>query len=128
MARLRTSGRLAALGIVVAALFLSGCVEFPAVKEEPPRLYVDIDGVWIEEPVAQAHERDGDTPVRRVRGGQNTLTRARVVMDLDVPGRNILVTHAGPQNHAHEDVYVAMRDAFAALERRVHDHIEKRGP
>lgn len=34
------SGRTAALVLVLSALVLSGCVEFPAVKEEPPRLYV----------------------------------------------------------------------------------------
>ena len=33
-------GRIAVLAILGAALLLSGCVEFPAVKEEPPRLYV----------------------------------------------------------------------------------------
>ena len=36
----RKSGRAAALLLVFSALFLSGCVEFPGVKEEPPRLYV----------------------------------------------------------------------------------------
>ena len=48
-----------------------------------------------------------------------------VRINLDVPGRNILVTHAGPQNHAHEDVYVALRDAFNAAQRQLEDHSRK---
>jgi ribosomal subunit interface protein len=48
-----------------------------------------------------------------------------VNIDLDVPGRHILVNHAGPKNHAHEDVYVAMRDAFDAVQRQLEDHSRK---
>ena len=49
-------------------------------------------------------------------------------LELLMPGRDIVVKQGDTPNHAHEDVYVAMRDAFAALERRVHDHMDKRGP
>ena len=49
-------------------------------------------------------------------------------LELLMPKGDIVVKQGDTQNHAHEDVYVAMRDAFSALERRVHDHIEKRGP
>jgi len=48
-----------------------------------------------------------------------------VRVDLDVPGKNVLVTHAGPKNHAHEDVYVALRDAFNAAQRQLEDHSRK---
>ena len=48
-----------------------------------------------------------------------------VRIDVDVPGRHILVSHAGPKNHAHEDVYVAMRDAFDAARRQLEDHARK---
>jgi len=48
-----------------------------------------------------------------------------VRINIDVPGRNIVVSHAGPHNHAHEDVYVAVRDAFDAAQRRLEDHSRK---
>ena len=48
-----------------------------------------------------------------------------VRINVDVPGRNIVVNHAGPKNHAHEDVYVALRDAFDAAQRQMEDHSRK---
>lgn len=41
------------------------------------------------------------------------------------PGRSIDVGHAKPQTHAHEDVYVAIRDAFSAARRRLQDHARR---
>ena len=49
----------------------------------PRRLYVDIDEVWIEPDVATARAIEGDSALRQVRGGQNTLRRSRVVLELD---------------------------------------------
>ncbi len=43
----------------------------------------------------------------------------RVRLDISVPGKGIAVSRAGPQDHAHEDVYVAIRDAFAAAQRQL---------
>ncbi len=54
---------------------------------------------------------------------QGKLYEVRV--DLDVPGSHILVSHTGPKNHAHEDVYVAIRDAFDAAQRQLEDHSRK---
>ena len=45
-----------------------------------------------------------------------------VHIDVDVPGRHILVNQTGPKNHAREDVYVALRDAFNAAQRQLEDH------
>ena len=42
---------------------------------------------------------------------------------LRVPGREIVVDRAGPQDHAHEDVYVAIRDSFDAASRQLEDHV-----
>jgi ribosomal subunit interface protein len=36
-----------------------------------------------------------------------------------VPNHDIAVSHDQHDNHAHEDIYVAIRDAFNALERRL---------
>ncbi|MDH3241527.1 MAG: HPF/RaiA family ribosome-associated protein [Alphaproteobacteria bacterium] len=49
-------------------------------------------------------------------------------LELRMPKDDIVVRQGDTPNHAHEDVYVALRDAFAALERQVHDHVAKRGP
>lgn len=46
-------------------------------------------------------------------------------VDLTVPGGEIAVTHSGPKNHAHEDVYVAIRDSFNAAGRLLEDHARK---
>ncbi|MBE3109054.1 MAG: ribosome-associated translation inhibitor RaiA [Acidobacteria bacterium] len=48
-----------------------------------------------------------------------------VRINLSVPGDDINVGRTGPQNHAHEDVYVAIRDAFAAANRQLEDHVRK---
>lgn len=48
-----------------------------------------------------------------------------VRIDVSVPGDRIIVNHSKPNDHAHEDVYVAVRDAFNAAYRRVEDHARK---
>lgn len=48
-----------------------------------------------------------------------------VKLQLALPRRRIVVSHEGRRNHAHEDVYVALRDAFAAAERQLATHEEK---
>ncbi len=50
-----------------------------------------------------------------------------VSIDLTVPGAELLVTRGhNHQSHAHEDVYVAIRDAFDAARRRLEDHVRLR--
>jgi cold shock CspA family protein/ribosome-associated translation inhibitor RaiA len=46
-----------------------------------------------------------------------------VRIELVVPGTEIVVNREHPQDHAHEDVFVALRDAFRAAERRLEDHV-----
>jgi ribosomal subunit interface protein len=48
-----------------------------------------------------------------------------VRIDITVPGEAIAVRRSGPENQAHEDVYVAVSDAFAAAARRLQDHVRK---
>ncbi|MGH6954538.1 MAG: HPF/RaiA family ribosome-associated protein [Alphaproteobacteria bacterium] len=62
-----------------------------------------------------------EAPHRHKRKGK--LYNVRI--DLSVPRREFLVTRSGPQNHAHEDVQVAIRDAFDALARQLEDHARK---
>lgn len=46
-----------------------------------------------------------------------------VRVDLVVPGTEIVVNREHPADHAHEDVYVALRDSFDAARRRLEDHV-----
>ena len=48
-----------------------------------------------------------------------------VRIDLSVPGHDIHIGRAGPENHAHEDVYVALRDSFNAAGRLLEDHVRR---
>lgn len=59
----------------------------------PARFYIDIGETWIEAPLRAAQHEDATAPLRRVRGGQNTLRRARVVLELDRRGRDHRTFH-----------------------------------
>ena len=48
-----------------------------------------------------------------------------VRVDLVVPGGEIVVNRDHHLDHAHEDVYVALRDAFVAARRRLEDHVRR---
>jgi len=48
-----------------------------------------------------------------------------VSVNISVPGKDLVVNHTGPKNHAHEDAYVAIRDAFSAAARQLEDHSRK---
>jgi ribosomal subunit interface protein len=63
-----------------------------------------------------------EEPQRRQR--QGNLFHVRI--DLTLPGGEVLVNRAPAQHHAHEDVYVAIHDAFAAARRRVQHHVQRR--
>ena len=49
-----------------------------------------------------------------------------VVVDVRVPGKEIVVSRAPEDQQAHEDVYVAIRDAFDAARRQVQDYVKIR--
>ena len=50
----------------------------------------------------------------------------RVRIDLGVPGKEIVANRKGPMDHAHEDIQVAIRDAFNAVTRQLEDHVRAR--
>ena len=51
----------------------------------------------------------------------------RVHIDLGVPDGELVVSHEHHhKDQAHEDVYVAIRDAFDAMKRQLEDHVRKR--
>ncbi|MEZ5557595.1 MAG: HPF/RaiA family ribosome-associated protein [Pseudomonadales bacterium] len=50
----------------------------------------------------------------------------RLRIDITVPDREIVVTRDPGDKHAHEDIYVAVRDAFDAARRQLQDYSRKR--
>lgn len=51
---------------------------------------------------------------------QGELYNVRI--DITVPDREIAIRHTRPADHAHEDPYVALRDAFKAARRKLQDY------
>ncbi len=49
-----------------------------------------------------------------------------VRIDLTAPGTQIAINTENRDNHAHEDVYVALRDAFKAARRKLQDYERER--
>ena len=48
-----------------------------------------------------------------------------VSVDLAVPGGKVVVNRDPGEDHAHEDLHVAIRDAFDAARRRLQDHMRR---
>jgi ribosome-associated translation inhibitor RaiA/cold shock CspA family protein len=48
-----------------------------------------------------------------------------VSIELAVPGGKIVVNREPGENHAHEDMHVAVRDAFDAARRQLQDHVRR---
>ncbi len=63
-----------------------------------------------------------EAPHQRRRKGK--LYQVRI--DLDLAGGTLVVGREGPMNHAHEDIYVAIRDSFRAATRMLEEHERKR--
>lgn len=55
---------------------------------------------------------------------QGNLFHVRI--DLTVPDEELVVSRAPQQHHAHEDAYVAIRDAFDAARRQLQDYARRR--
>lgn len=49
-----------------------------------------------------------------------------VRIDLTVPQQELVVSHDPGNDHGHEDVYVAIRDAFEAAERQLDEFARRR--
>jgi cold shock CspA family protein len=62
-----------------------------------------------------------EAPHQHQRKGKLYVVR----IDLTVPGEEIAVTRSGPKDHAHADVYVAIRDAFDSARRLLEDHARR---
>lgn len=49
-----------------------------------------------------------------------------VKIDITLPGKEIIADRHPDQHHAHEDAYVAIRDAFDAARRQLEDYLRER--
>lgn len=47
-------------------------------------------------------------------------------IDITLPGEEIVVTRSPDKHHAHEDIYVSIRDAFNAARRQLEDYVRRR--
>lgn len=63
-----------------------------------------------------------DRPQHRHRQGDLYCVR----IDVRVPGAELIVNRDPEDNHAHEDAYVAIRDAFDAMKRQIEDYSRKK--
>jgi ribosome-associated translation inhibitor RaiA len=63
--------------------------------------------------------------VERINKQQHQGNLFNIRINLAVPGHEIAVTGVGPQDHAHEDVYVAIRDSFNTVSRCLEDYARK---
>jgi ribosome-associated translation inhibitor RaiA len=79
--------------------------------EELDRLSDRIVACHVVVDSGQGHQRKG-----RIHHVRVTLT---------VPGGEIAVTRDPPEHHAHEDMNVAIRDAFDATRRQLEDHLRR---
>jgi len=50
----------------------------------------------------------------------------QVRIDMTVPDGELVISRDRGQNHAHEDPYVAVRDAFDAVRRQLQDYVDRR--
>lgn len=50
----------------------------------------------------------------------------RISIDLTTPGKELVVSRESDLHQAHEDAYVAVRDAFDAMRRQLEDHHRRR--
>ncbi len=60
--------------------------------------------------------------VRMINKHQHKGTLYQVSVDITVPGAEIVISRDRGIDHSHEDVYVAIRDAFNAARRQLQDH------
>lgn len=80
--------------------------------EKLDRFYDRIMGVHVVVDAPHKHQRHGH--VYQVR------------IDVTVPDGELIVSRSPSDNRAHEDVYVAIRDAFDAMRRRLEDYARQR--
>lgn len=82
-------------------------------------------GEWLAK-LERVHDRIErcDVVIERPHQHHRQGQRLRVRITLAVPGPDIVVSHDHALDGAHEDAYVAIRDAFMAARRQLEDHAQ----
>jgi ribosomal subunit interface protein len=77
--------------------------------------------------LGRVHERIGscDVVIERPHQSQHQGQHVHVRITLAVPGPDIVVSHGQERDGAHEDAYVAVRDAFRAARRQLEQHARR---
>lgn len=86
-----------------------------AIREKAEKLDQFYDGIIVCKVLVEASHR---------KHHKGNLYRIHVVVE--VPDREIVATRDPAENHAHEDIYVSIRDAFDAARRQLQDYSAKR--
>lgn len=50
----------------------------------------------------------------------------QIKIDVSLPGEEILTTRHSAKQHTHEDIYIAIRDAFKVTRRQLHDYLKRK--
>jgi ribosome-associated translation inhibitor RaiA len=77
--------------------------------------------------LGRVHERIGscEVVIERPHQHQHQGQHIHVRITLAVPGPDIVVSHGQERDGAHEDAYVAVRDAFRAARRQLEQHARR---
>jgi ribosome-associated translation inhibitor RaiA len=67
----------------------------------------------------------GEVLIERPHQRQHQGQRIHVRVTLSVPGPDIVVSHDPSLDGAHEDAYVAVRDAFRSARRQLVEHVQR---
>lgn len=77
--------------------------------------------------LGRIHERIArcEVVIDRPHQHQHQGRRVHVRLALEIPGPDIVVSHGQEADGAHEDAYVAVRDAFRAARRQLDQHARR---
>jgi ribosome-associated translation inhibitor RaiA len=77
--------------------------------------------------LGRVHERIGgcEVVIERPHQSHHQGQHVHVRIALAVPGPDIVVSHGQERDGAHEDAYVAVRDAFRAARRQLEQHARR---
>ncbi len=72
------------------------------------------------------HWQSFEVTVEAPHTNQTKGNQFQVHIDMKVPGAHLVISHDPGNSDAHDDIYVAIRDAFRAARRRLTHHIESK--
>lgn len=89
------------------------------VREKVAKLEQFCDRITSCRVAIETHHQRNTAPVH------HKGTPFHIRIDVTVPGSELVVKRDPKDSHEHEDVYVALRDAFQAMERQVKEYVAR---